>query len=177
MIHSGKVEGLYLGPEGKVKSTFISSVTATLEGFLGDRHHGYYKRAGVREKLYPKGTIIRNNRQISIVSVEELEEIAASMDIGELKAEWLGANVLLSGIPNLTQIPSLSRLIFENGVVICVYKENLPCVFPGNVIHEYYPQVRPESFPKHSIHLRGLVGWIERPGIIKVGEKVELKLP
>ena len=45
---------------------------------------------------------IRNDRQISIVSAEELALIAKELHVPEVKPEWLGANLLISGIPNLS---------------------------------------------------------------------------
>ena len=47
---------------------------------------------------YAQGTEIRNTRQISIVSVEELAFIADSMGIDTLQPEWVGANLLVSGM-------------------------------------------------------------------------------
>ena len=41
-------------------------------------------------KQYPRDTDIRNVRQLTLVSEEELAEIAGLMGIPEMKAEWLG---------------------------------------------------------------------------------------
>ena len=59
----------------------VDRLQLTYGGIEGDRHCGLVTRAGVRQKHQPAGTQIRNARQLSIVSEEELLEIAASLEI------------------------------------------------------------------------------------------------
>ncbi|MHC4230784.1 MAG: hypothetical protein ACYSW0_25380, partial [Planctomycetota bacterium] len=58
------------------------SITAELDGFVGDRHKSYKREtwAGDKQK---EGTIRRNERQWSAVSVEELGDIQKAMDLKE----------------------------------------------------------------------------------------------
>ena len=35
------------------------------------------------------------------------------MELDRLPPEWLGANIVLEGIPELTRIPPASRLVFD----------------------------------------------------------------
>jgi hypothetical protein len=51
------------------------------------------------------GTVIRNTRQFTMLSLEELAEIAYAMQIPEVLPEWAGANLAIQGIPNLTMLP------------------------------------------------------------------------
>jgi len=172
----GRVSGVYIG-QNPVVSESVPEVVADIGGFAGDRHYGFQKTAGVREKNYDKGTLIRNRRQWSAVSEEELKIIAENMGVPEIKPEWLGANLLLEGIPDLTKLPSLTQLIISD-VNLVVYKENLPCIHPGDVIAEQYGNTELASrFLKASIGYRGLVGWIEKQGTIKVGDLVKILLP
>jgi hypothetical protein len=30
------------------------------------------------------------------------------------------------------------------------------------------------KFPKAAIHLRGITGWVERPGVIRIGDLIEV---
>ncbi|MCA1668286.1 MAG: hypothetical protein LC793_13000, partial [Thermomicrobia bacterium] len=60
-------------------STPVSEVRVTLEGFEGDRHAGFTRRADNRTPFYPRGTVIGNSRQVSIVSVEELTAMATAL--------------------------------------------------------------------------------------------------
>ena len=176
---TGNTLGVYLGlDEVSFVTTSQTRVTVTFAGFEGDRHAGITRKADSRTPHYPRGIEIRNDRQVSIVSVEELAQIAAAMDLPEIKPEWLGANLLLQGIPNLTRLPPMTRLFFGVGAVLVVQAENLPCQHPGKIIQEAYshPDLQ-VLFPKAGMHLRGLVACVERPGSILRGETVEVAIP
>ena len=73
----------------------VSGLELLFSGIKGDFHAGLTRKSDVRTiRQYARDTDIRNVRQLTIVSEEELVEIAALMDIPEMKAEWLGANVV-----------------------------------------------------------------------------------
>jgi hypothetical protein len=173
----GKVEALLITPD-YMPGTLIDEVEVHWEGFVGDKHYGLTRPAGSSQKPYPKGAEVRNVRQISIVSVEELAEVAAAMGLPRVEPAWVGANMLVSGVPGLTQLPSGSRFYFENGVGIVVEGENLPCTTAGGSLQSQFPD-RPEittAFPKKAFGKRGLVAWVERPGTIRKGESVLVRL-
>jgi MOSC domain-containing protein YiiM len=176
---TGKVEGLLLSPPNSyLPAQAVDQVDVSWEGFAGDKHSGLTMKAGSSQKHYPKGAEVRNVRQISLVSREELDQIAAGLDVPEVQAAWVGANMLVSGIPELTQLPSGSRLYFEGGVGLVVEGENLPCSTAGGAVQEQYPDREglASQFPKKAIGKRGLVGWVEKPGAIRVGETVQVCL-
>jgi MOSC domain-containing protein YiiM len=176
---TGRTQAVLLGmTPGNLVTTRQAEVKVTFAGFEGDQHAGLTRQADGRTPYYPRGTEIRNDRQVSIVSIEELEQIAATLDLSELRPEWLGANLLLSGIPRLTRLPPNTRLVFEEGAVLIVQAENLPCVGPGKVLAAVFN--RPElefRFPRAAIGLRGLVACVEKPGTISVGEFVTAEVP
>lgn len=162
-----------------LRSSAEPEVRVTFEGFEGDRHAGLTWRSGSRAPHYPRGTEIRNTRQISIVSVEELAQIAAAMDVPTLLPEWLGANLLLRDIPRLSFLPPGTRLFFAQGAALVVEGENRPCTLAGASIEAAYPD-RPgltQAFPKAGRGLRGLVAWVERPGLIAPGDGALARLP
>jgi hypothetical protein len=157
----------------------VDQVEATFEGFPGDRHAGLTRPSDSRTPHYPRGTPIRNDRQISIISVEEMAEVAARMYLPEIRPEWLGANLLLEGIQALTRLPPATRMFFQQGAVLYISGENNPCIHPGKVIQAAYPQ-RAElaaTFTRAAAHLRGLVAVVEKPGIIARGDSVSVKIP
>ena len=155
----------------------VESVEVSYAGFKGEAHSGLTRPACSRVKLqYDQGTEIRNTRQITILSSEELAQIANNMEIERLEPEWVGANLLLSGIPALSLLPPSTRLIFDAGVSIVVDMENGPCKYPGEVIDEYFSGSG-KRFPKAAQHLRGVTAWIEKEGIISSGEMVSVHLP
>ncbi len=159
-------------------STRQPSVEVSWNGFEGDKHSGLTLRAGSRMKRYARGTEIRNDRQVSIVSVEELARIAAALAVPEIRPEWLEANLVLQGIPSLTQLPPSTRLFFAQGVTLVVAQANLPCTGPGKMIQAHYG--RPEleaAFPAAATGRRGVVAYVEKPGVIAEGDAVQVEVP
>ncbi len=163
----------------EIISTPVGSVQVTPAGFLRDRHAGLTRRAGSRDAGIEPGEEIPNRRQVSIVSQEELAEISSRLGIPEVRAQWLGANLCLSGIKELTRLPHGTRLAFAGGVELAVEGENKPCRGPGEAIAAHYPERDgiARRFPTEALHLRGLVAWVEEPGEIAVGEAVEVRRP
>jgi hypothetical protein len=176
---SGEVTGLFLGMHaGSLVSTRQQQVNATFAGFEGDQHAGITHKSDGRTPHFPRGTEIRNSRQVSVVSVEDLAQIAANMELPEIRPEWLGANLLIRGVPNLTLLPPGTRLYFPGGAVLVVEAENMPCTNPGKVIQDQYRQEGIQDlFPKAAIHLRGLVACVEKPGSIQEGVEVRVETP
>ena len=158
-------------------STSTSQVAVTFEGFDGDKHAGFTRDADGRTPHYPRGTRIRNDRQVSLVSEEDLAQIAAELGVPLIEPEWLGANLLVSRIPQFTLLPPATRLCFAEGVVLAVSGENAPCLGPGKVIARQYPHLTPSRFPKAALHRRGLVAVVEKPGVVRAGESVVAEIP
>lgn len=175
----GRVEAVLVNPDralGLEKSA-VPEVRASFAGFEGDCHGGLTRPSDVRtRRQYEKDTPIRNTRQVSIVSREEMEEVAASMGIPEVRPEWLGANLLVSGIPTLTRLPGSTRLIFSSGAALVVDTENAPCRFPAEIIDGHHPGKGPLFVPS-ARHLRGVTGWVEREGWVRVGDSIAVHLP
>jgi len=173
----GRVEALVITP-ALMPGNPVDEVQVNWEGLVGDKHYGLTMKAGSSQKPYPKGSEVRNVRQISIVSAEELSAVAEGLQLPTIDPSWIGANMMLSGVPGLTQLPSGSRLFFENGVGIVIEGENMPCTTAGGSLQNQFPD-RPELttiFPKRAIGKRGLVAWVEKPGIIRKGESVTIRL-
>jgi len=177
---TGRVEALLLNPsrEDQLESFDRRELVATYAGLDGETHAGLTRPSCSRVlKQYPKrGTEIRNTRQVTIVSVEDLAAIASALDIPQLRPEWIGANILISGIPDFTLIPPSSRLLFSGGVTLTVDMENAPCRFPGEVIDRHYAG-HGAAFPKVAAKRRGVTAWVEREGTIALGETCQLHCP
>jgi hypothetical protein len=169
-----------IGPEKKSHVTRdMPEVRVAFEGFVGDRHAGLTRPADVRMPWFPKGTLVRNTRQVSIVSTEELALIAEALGLPQVLAAWLGANLELAGVPRLTQLPPGTRLFFPEDATLVVDAENEPCRKAGRALEAHYLE-RPglaNRFVKAAHQRRGLVGWVERPGLIRPGDRVKVKLP
>ena len=154
----------------------VDRLTLTWGGIEGDRHFGLTARAGVRQKHHRKGTELRNARQLSIVSEEELCEVAGRLHVPRLGWQWLGANLCLKGLADLTRLAPSSRLLFPSGACLVVDGENLPCTGPGRQVQQQLgaPAAIVHQFVKAAHQRRGLVAWVERPGELEVGSAVEV---
>lgn len=179
---TGEVVGLFVNRDRStgLESEPVDEIRATFEGFEGEAHGGLTRPSCSRvlRQYDPRGTEIRNARQITILSEEELAEIARRLDIPRLAPEWIGANLVLRGIPQLSMLPPSSRLIFEteDGPGIAVDMENGPCRWPGEVIETHHPG-KGARFAKEARGLRGVVAWIEKPGTIREGDTCRLHIP
>lgn len=84
--YSGEVVWLGFVPEdARLQSTSVLSVEMGFEGVAGEKHGGLTRFSCSRVKmLYPKNTEVRNVRQLSLVSQEELDAIAGDMGLEAL---------------------------------------------------------------------------------------------
>ena len=131
----------------------------------------------VREPWYPRGLTMRNERQVSILSEEEMAEVASGLGIAALPAEWIGGNLLLSGLPHLTQLPPRSILMFPSGAAIRVDGDNGPCRASGRSVAAQTSDPKHEfGFVKAAESRRGLVGWVEREGTVTPGDAVKIRV-
>jgi MOSC domain-containing protein YiiM len=155
----------------------VDKVDLVFGGIEGDLHFGLTAKAGVRQKMYPKGTEIMNRRQLSMVTVEELADVAQKMGIKQIKPEWIGANIVLSGYPQLTVLPIGTRMLLPSGGGIVCEGENEPCMTAGKPIADHYgmPELR-QLFVKQAYKRRGVVGYVEKPGQLMAGDRVEIVL-
>lgn len=175
----GKVELLLLAParEPGLEKQPVQRLELSFSGIAGDCHAGQTRPSDSRTlMLYKRNTPIRNVRQVTIVSLEEMAEVARAMAIDAVKPEWLGANMALSGIPDLTLLPPSTRLQFPSGATLVVDMENAPCRQVADVIREHRGDAG-LSFVKHATHKRGLTAWVEREGDVMLGDEVTLFLP
>lgn len=151
------------------------------DGFTDDKHRGFTRIAADWDPE-PTGTLRRNERQWSGVSVEELSIIQDKMDLREaLSPVTLGANICVEGIPEFSMLPKGSMLIFPSAAVLIVEEENDPCLDMGLEIERCYQtnsgeKVAGKMFPKHAIHCRGVVGVVDVGGLINCGDEITVKV-
>ncbi len=155
----------------------LPSVRLTFAGLEEDAHAGSTRPACARTvELHPVGTEIRNTRQLSIVSVEELAIIAARIGMDELAPGLLGANLMIEGIPSLTLLPPSSRLQFASGATLIVDMRNMPCNLPAPGLDAAKPGTG-QPFKAAAADLRGVTAWVQREGPVAVGDSLKLFLP
>jgi len=174
----GNVVDVFAATGESFATQAVNELTLTYEGIPGDRHAGLLRPSGAREPWYERGTEMRNERQLSILSEDELAAVAQDMNIEQLKPEWIGGNIVLSGIANMSLLPPRTLLMFEGGVTIRVDGDNGPCRIAGRAIAAQFDgrEDLEFAFPKVAKHRRGLVGWVERAGVITPGEGVTARI-
>lgn len=150
---------------------------ASFAGVAGEVHAGLTRPSCSRVAAqYPEGTEIRNTRQISVVSEEELAAIAAAMGLEALSPIHLGATMVLRGIPDFSHVPPGSRLQAASGATLVVDMENRPCTVPARAIEAAHPG-HGKQFKPAAAGRRGITAWVEREGLLRVGDAVRLHIP
>lgn len=155
----------------------LERMDVVFEGTAGESHAGLTRPACVRvSKQYPEGLTIRNVRQFSVLSQEEIDVIGAELDIENLSPTLFGANIVIAGIPDFTLIPPSSRLQFSSGATLAVDMENRPCNLVTREITKAHDG-RGKAFKAAAINRRGVTAWTEAEGPISLGDSVRLHIP
>jgi len=177
----GTVGGLLRASGDDFVTEKVSQLQLDFEGVAGDFHRGRTRRSGGREPWYPRGTEMRNERQVSIVADDELAKIADGMGIARIAPEWIGANLVLDGVPRLSLLPAGTLLFFQEGVTLKIDSQNGPCRLAGRSVADHAGMADREAgalrFRKVGRRVRGLVAWVEKPGTITEGEAVSVRVP
>ncbi|GIL02954.1 MAG: molybdenum cofactor sulfurase [Alphaproteobacteria bacterium] len=193
---SARVAGVLKATGRDFVSRPVDRLELTYEGVKGDFHAGLTRRSGSREPWYARGTEMRNERQLSILSVEELAAIAEAMGLNRIEPGWIGANIVLEGVEAMTFLPPRTLLMFEGGVTLRVDGANGPCRIAGGSIARHLGARRTGggldrqdaaefdwtktdlafAFVEAARMKRGLVAWVERGGAIEPGEDVTVRV-
>lgn len=155
----------------------LDVVDVTFAGVAGEEHAGLTRPSCSRVlSQHPRGTEIRNVRQFSLLSVEDITAIANAMAIARLDPAWLGASIVIAGIPDLSHLPPSSRLQGPDGVTLVVDMENRPCHLPAKVIEAHAPGFG-EKFKRAALGRRGITAWVEREGRLALDQMLRLHIP
>lgn len=169
--------GVVQKTSGSIRAVPAKNSEFGFGGAPGERHEGATRPSCVRmTNLYPRETEIRNVRQLTILSVEELDAIAQAIDVETLDPALLGASLVVRGIPDFTHVPPSARLQGSSGVTFTIDMENRPCVFPAKEIEMEQPG-HGKAFLSAAKGRRGVTAWVERPGTLNLGESLSLFVP
>ena len=177
----GTVVSVHLGNNQDLSKERQQSLFAEIDGFAGDKHQGPEREAWKGE-WEPEGTLRRNERQWSGVSVEELAYISERLDLTEpLSPTTLGANLCIEGIAEFSLLPKGTKLLFPSGAVLLVEEYNPPCTDMGAQIVSAYSSrsgepLNAQSWLRPASGRRGVVGVIDVPGEIRAGDEVEVRV-
>jgi len=176
------VVSVHTGASDQLSKDEQSSIIVELDGVVGDRHRSHARAAWAGNDKQPEGTVRRNERQWSAVSVEELAEIAEAMDLVEpLTAAAIGANLCIEGVPELSRLPRGTIFRFPSDAELQVENFNPPCLDMGAKLAKTMQTrsgkpLQDTDFSKASKLLRGIVGVVEVAGIINPGDEVEVEI-
>lgn len=179
-IHA-KIVSVHAGENSDLSKNQRASIDVELDGVVGDGHRGNSREAWAGDKQ-PQGTVRRNERQWSAVSVEELQQIQGALDLSEkLSASVVGANLCLLGVPQLSRLPKGTLLNFASGAVLCVEEYNPPCKDMGEQIASKCATksgapISAMAFSKAAKLTRGLVGVVDVAGRISAGDEVTVEV-
>lgn len=163
---------------GTLRSEPLQETFASFDGFEDEAHGGPTRPSCSRVlSQHPRGTVIRNTRQLAVISAEEMALIAAEMGLDALDPTLLGTSMVIEGIADFTFVPPSSRLQSEiSGATIVVDMENRPCIVPGREIESEHAGYG-AAFKPAAKHRRGVTAWVEREGVFAVGDVVRLHVP
>lgn len=160
-----------------LRSVALDAADLTFAGLPGEDHGTETRPSCSRvAHLHPRGTEIRNTRQLSVVAEEDLAAIAAAMGLARLDPADIGATLVVRGIPDFSHVPPSTRLQAPSGATLVVDMENLPCHLPAAVIDEAAPG-KGKAFRTAAKGRRGVTAWVERPGRIAPGDALRLFVP
>jgi hypothetical protein len=160
-----------------IRSVPLTEMPLSFAGYAGESHAGLTRPSCGRVlKQHPRDTEIRNVRQLSLASAEEMAEVAAAMGLAAMDYAWVGASVVLEGIPDFTHLPPSSRLQGPDGVTLVVDMENLPCQEPAVTIEKALPGLG-KGFKRAADGKRGVTAWVEREGVMRLGDVMTLHIP
>jgi len=180
-VLAGIVISVHAGSNGDLSKDERPSIQVELDGIVGDAHRAFSRECWSGDKQL-QGTVRRNERQWSAVSAEELSDIAKAMDLaGSLTPTELGANLCISGIPELSRLPKGTVLKFPSGAELIVEEYNPPCHDMGKKLAGLHTTqsgnpLSSTAFSKAAKLSRGIVGVVDVPGLIKAGDEVQVEL-
>lgn len=155
----------------------LDRVDVSFAGVAGEEHAGLTRPSCSRVlSQHPRDTEIRNVRQFSVLSSEDLTGIAGEMGLEWLDPAWVGASLVIEGLPDLTHLPPSSRLQGPDGVTLVVDMENRPCQLPAKVIEGHAPGFG-ARFKRAATGRRGVTAWVEREGRLALGDMLRLHIP
>ena len=178
---TGTVVSVHAGKNADMSKEEQSSIAVELDGIAGDAHRSISRTCWTGDKQ-PEGTVRRNERQWSAVSVEELEEISADMGLADvITPTELGANLCIAGIDQLSRLPKGTVLRFPSGAVLVVVEYNPPCHDMGKKLAETHSTTTGATLPSTAFSKaaklkRGLVGIVDVPGTISADDEVEVDI-
>jgi hypothetical protein len=171
------VQRIPVGPDLVIHGEPVAEMPLTFAGFAGESHAGLTCPSSSRVRdQHPRGTTIRNVRQLAVVSAEEMAAVATDLGLPAMDYAWVGASLVIEGIPDFSRVPPSSRLQGPDGVTLVIDMENRPCLEPAVTIGKARPG-QGKAFKSAAQGRRGVTAWVEREGSLRIGDSLRLHVP
>ena len=188
LVASGKVKSLSLNGES------VSRINFGLMGPTGDDHAGLSRHLSGHDGAYMetsslmRGARVFNWRSWTALSDQEISIIEEKLGVS-IPQGCLLENLVISGIPNFSQLPPTSRLVFpmrkdRSQAILAVWEENGPCRGVGNRLEKYHADQKYIQAPGLSTRFitaarskRGVMGLLLSEGLVEVGDWVNVFPP
>jgi len=157
----------------------VDALDLGFDGVPGDRHEGALRPADARTPWHKRDTPIRNTRQVSLASPGDCALIAKALGIPHVDPSWLGTNLVIDGLDDFSALPPATRLQAPSGLTLFITEPNAPCRQVARVIQQNHPEIKglEARFVPAAKRLRGLVALVERPGIVRPGDPLWVRVP
>ncbi|MCS7050983.1 MAG: MOSC domain-containing protein [Thermomicrobium sp.] len=129
------------------------------DGVVGDYHAGPVDRHTKRGEPRP------NTRQLTVVAQEVLDEVNEALGI-RLEPGFLGENVTVEGLGDLSDLEPGDRLLLGATVVLEVTAQNEPC----STVAVYHPQLVKALYRR-----RGICAVVRGTGVVRPGDPVRVQ--
>ena len=188
VVHAVYVAPAPMGRDARFESEQREVLDLDWDGIPGDRHHNRIREACAREPWLTRGHPLRNDRQISALSTEEMAAIASGLDLPAVAPELLGANLIVSGIGDFSRLLPGTFLaiggawggkgLFDGTAILRVEEYNRPCRGPARKLAAAHDRPDIEfGFVAVAKSLRGLVLSVAFPGVIRPGDAIAVVPP
>ena len=164
-ICSSQVHGYPTYPQEKVK--------VEMDGIVGDAHSG-----PLRESFRNHGTFKRNDRPISIVAQETVDEMNKMFGL-HIKPGGFNEQLLVEGLGDLSDVRIGELVMLESGVELDVVDNAQPCV-RLNAYHGEQLMAKKlvtKNAEGEQITKRGILANVLTPGVITLGESIKIFNP
>ncbi len=181
LIAEGKVESL------AVNGISIYSLYFYLNGPEDDTHMGFARSLSGHDSDYiktserKKGDVVFNWRSWTGLCVSEIAEVERILQV-PIPVGCILENVRFSGIPNFSELPPASRLVFPSAMGrggrdeqawLAVWEKNGPCATVGRRLADHHNNSDlTTTFVRAAQNRRGVMGFVLSPGWVSVGDKV-----
>jgi hypothetical protein len=161
----------------EIETVAMDEMPLGFGGFAGDCHAGETRASCSRvTRQYPRGTTIRNVRQVSLVAAEDLARIAEALGL-ERVAPGMGRCVGRGRGHSGLQPPAAILAVAGAGRRDADRRHAEPALPVSREDHRGRASRQGQAVQGGGRGLRGVTAWVERVGTLRIGDALRLHVP